>query len=147
MLARRGGRDVEATEWSGEPTPSHMPDVLGARDGGGGAHGLRWGLSTLAFGKRSCMALGDRDGVDYHVNYRGPNYLPEVWHLCGAFDNLAEAEAALKARIASDIGKEIEAGSEWRLVAVHNAEVVAVIDHVRLTAGGIEPVRPVAEEP
>ena len=30
--------------------------------------------------------------VDYHVNYRGPNYLTDVWYLCGAFDNLAEAQ-------------------------------------------------------
>ncbi|WP_431855237.1 hypothetical protein [Azospirillum sp.] len=80
--------------------------------------------------------------VDYHVNYRGPNYLTDVWYLCGAFDNLAEAQVNIEVRVASDLKNDPKIGSEWRLVAVHEAQVVAIIEHLRLTEAGVEPVVP-----
>ncbi|HYH18246.1 MAG TPA: hypothetical protein VD995_06475 [Azospirillum sp.] len=71
------------------------------------------------------------DGAEYHVNYRGPSYMPDVWYLCGAFDNLAEARAFFSARIAADTAAITAPGSEWRLVGVRDGEVVKVIEHVR----------------
>lgn len=88
------------------------------------------------------MTLAPTLAVDYHVNYRGPNYLTNVWYLCGAFDNLAEAHTNLEGRVATDLKNEPKVGSEWRLVAVHEAEIVAVIEHLRLTEAGVEPVVP-----
>ncbi len=88
------------------------------------------------------MTPGPETGIDYHVNYRGPTYLAEVWYLCGAYDNLADAQAALAKRIASDLDAAVEAGSEWRLVAVYKAEIVAVIEHMLLTGNGVEAVAP-----
>jgi hypothetical protein len=88
------------------------------------------------------MTPAPKLAVDYHVNYRGPNYLTNVWYLCGAFDNLAEAQMNLEARVASDLKNEPKFGSEWRLVAVHEAQVVTVIEHLRLTEAGVEPVVP-----
>jgi len=88
------------------------------------------------------MTLAPAPAVDYHVNYRGPNYLTNVWYLCGAFDNLAEAQTNLEQRIAADFKNDPKVGSEWRLVAVQEAEVVAVIEHLRLTDAGVEPAVP-----
>lgn len=88
------------------------------------------------------MTPAPKLAVDYHVNYRGPNYLTNVWYLCGAFDNLVEAQAILDARVASDLRNDPKIGSEWRLVAVHEAQVVAVIEHLHLTEAGVEPVVP-----
>lgn len=79
-------------------------------------------------------------GTEYHVNYRGPNYLADVWYLCGAYDNLAEARDGFGARLAADLAAGHQVGSEWRLVGVRAAVVVAVIEHVRLTAKGTETV-------
>lgn len=83
------------------------------------------------------MTNATDDAVDYHVNYRGPTYLTDVWYLCGAFDNLAEAWASLEARIAADMGQTPEPGTEWRLVAVRAAVIAAVIEHRRLTERGV----------
>ncbi len=88
------------------------------------------------------MTPAPETGIDYHVNYRGPSYLAEVWYLCGAYDNLADAQAALAGRVASDLDAAVGVGSEWRLVAVYKAEVVAVIEHMRLTGNGVEAASP-----
>lgn len=82
------------------------------------------------------MTLAPPIGVDYHVNYRGPTYLSDVWYLCGAFDNPDEAKACFATRLASDMAGDAAVGSEWRLVSVRDAEIVEVIEHVRLTAKG-----------
>ena len=88
------------------------------------------------------MTLAPAPAIDYHVNYRGPNYLTNVWYLCGAFDNLAEAQCLLEGRVALDLKNDPKIGSEWRLVAVHEANIVATIEHLRLTESGVEPVVP-----
>ena len=80
------------------------------------------------------------NGAEYHVNYRGPTYLTDVWHLCGAYDNLAEARAGFAARLVADLTAGERIGCEWRLVAVRDALIVEVHDHVRLTARGVPTV-------
>ena len=75
-------------------------------------------------------------GTDYHVNYRGPQYLTDVWYLCGAFDNVAEARKCFAARLAADLSEATRPGSEWRIVGVRGAEVVEVVEHLRLTTKG-----------
>ncbi|HEY0837983.1 MAG TPA: hypothetical protein VGE72_28970 [Azospirillum sp.] len=71
------------------------------------------------------------DGAEYHVNYRAPNYMPDVWFLCGAFDNLAEARAFFSAKLADDAAGAPVPGSEWRLVCVRDGAVVEVVEHIR----------------
>ncbi|WP_431856969.1 hypothetical protein [Azospirillum sp.] len=74
--------------------------------------------------------------TEYHVNYRGPTYLNDVWYLCGAFDSLAEARACFAARLTADLTAGNQVGCEWRLVGVRDAVIVEVHDHVRLAAKG-----------
>lgn len=79
---------------------------------------------------------GEADGTEYHVNYRGPNYLRDVWYLCGAYDSLAEARAGFAARLSADLAAGNQVGCEWRLVSVCDAQIVEVHEHIRLTARG-----------
>lgn len=69
------------------------------------------------------------------VAFRGPEYLPDTWRVCGEHPDQPAAEKDLAELVATDVAEGAPTGCEWRLHR-ERGSFAHSIKHIHMTAAG-----------